>query len=269
MFEIIKDDICKVKEKLGLEKMLENAPVYLLPQKADTVNAVSYSLQQFMIDLEKSDVFPSKGNSLFHFFVEEGTSELGITTKLGMCDSLGRFKTNLEQWVVDLTLKYYIKGGIVLMSLTKPDDVIQDKIWCEQLFRHMRKYKNRFLFFISFEEKETERVQDWIGKEFLIETVPVKVPTEDDYYNHFACKCEQFGLQLGEDAESKIKSLINKYFSDVNYRTFDLWHEYTMWNFLKKNDESSVLQNEDLSEEILVKITKNNHNKKNTKKIGF
>ncbi len=269
MLKKTKDDLINASKKLGSEKALEFSPIYLIPQKNNSTEILIYSLEKLMTELDKNAVLSEKNGTCIRLCADFGIGDIVNSIQPGFYDDSGNFKKTLEYWINEIGLRYHVNQGIVLIDLKQTKDLFSEKVWCEQLFRHIKRYKKHFLFFVSFDESDSKEVKNWIEKFFFCETIEVKTITEDDYIAFFKLQLEQYGIQTGDNCAAALKSLLSKYKSDINYTVLDIWLRKIVWDVLKSTDSTPILQNNDLSEDTLSEIIKNFKSDSSTVKIGF
>ena len=269
MFQKVKDELVSASEKLNIEKVFELAPIYLLPQNEDCSDNIQYSLEQLLSELDSKGIVSEKDGACIRLSAEKGSIDIINSAGFGLYDDYGKFKKTLDQWLQDIGLKYHFYQGIVLLSVKKIKDLILEDVWCEQLFRHIKYYKNHFLFIISFDEKEIKDAESLMGKSFFCETIMPTKKTEKDYNEHITSLLEQYDTKLSEDAAICLTEILKKYYSDINYKIIDLWIKQILWNMLKNSGSDMTLNEIDLSETMLAEIVKSSKSETTGFSIGF
>ena len=269
MFQKITNDLINAAAKPDTEKVIMAAPIYLLPQKDYSNAMLRYSLEQLMIELDKYGVISEKDTAVINLYAENGSTDIINSVQAGLYNDSGKFKITLEQWLGDIVKRYHVAQGIVLISFHRVKDILSDEIWSDQLFRHIRCFKSRFLFFLSFDECDLKDIKAWVGKSFLCETIEPEEPSDDKYIENFDLLFKQSGLTIGVKAVEKISQIIKRHRSDIDQTVIDLWQKQIIWNVLTTNRSDTSLNENHISEDELVQIIESQKANKSGVKMGF
>ena len=269
MFQKITNDLINAAAKLESEKVIMAAPIYLLPQKDYSYAMLRYSLEQLMIELDKHGVISEKDAAVINLYAENGSTDIINSVQAGLYNDSGKFKKTLEQWLGDVVQRYHVNMGIVLISFPRVKDILSDEIWSDQLFRHIRCFKSRFLFFFTFDESDLKDIRAWVGKSFFYETIELEEPSDDDYIDRFAMFFKQYGFTISVKAVEKISQILKRHCSDIDYTVLDLWQKQIIWNVLTANGSDTSLNEKYISEDELVKIIESRKTNKSGVKMGF
>ena len=148
-------------------------------------------------------------------------------------------------------------------------DILSDEIWSDRLFRHIRYFKSRFLFFLSFDECDLKDIKAWVGKSFFCETIELEEPSDDDYIDSFAMTFKQYGFTVNVKAVEKLSQILKRHRYDIDYTVLDLWQKQIIWNVLTANGSDTSLNEKYISEDELVKMIESRKANKSGVTIGF
>jgi len=269
VFQKIIDDLINVSKTLNAKEMIEASPIYLVPQQSTNDETLPSALDRFMIQLDENGIISEKDSVCIRLFAEQGSANNVNSVCLGLYNDTGIFKKSLEDWINDIGLRYHLNHGIVLITLKQIKDIIADDIWYEQLFRHIKRFKNRFMFFISFEESELEDTANWIGKSFFYETIAAEKTTTEEHLKYILHLFEQYKIRIDEDAKKKLETILKDHQTVIDNTVVVLWQQTIIWNMLKRTDSNTILNQEYLSEDLLDDIIKRRKEEKPGIKIGF
>ena len=156
-----------------------------------------------------------------------------------------------------------------MISFPRVKDILFNEIWSDQLLRHIRCFKSRFLFFLSFDECDLKDIKAWVGKSFFCETIELEEPSDDDYIDSFAMTFKHSGFTISVKAVEKLSQILKRHRSDIDYTVLDLWQKQIMWNVLTTKGSDTSLNEKHISEDELVQIIESRKANKSGVKMGF
>ncbi len=269
MLKTITSELKNAAKKLNSEKVIKASPIYLLPQKNSSNEPIRYSLEQLMIELDKHGIISEKDSAFIYLNAEHGSADIVNSVQPGLYDDSGKFKRTLEQWLGNIVQKYHVNQGIVLISFSEVKDILSDEIWSDQLFRHIRCFKNRFLFFFSFDESDLKDVKAWAGKSFFCETIELEEPGDDDYIDSVVMSLNQYGFTVNVKAVEKFSRILKRHRSDIDYSVLDIWQKQIAWSAITSSESNSSLNEKYILEDELVQIIENRKSDKSGVTMGF
>ena len=156
-----------------------------------------------------------------------------------------------------------------MISFPRVKDILFNEIWSDQLLRHIRCFKSRFLFFLSFDECDLKDIKAWVGKSFFCETIELEEPSDNEYIVNFDLIFKQSGFTISVKAVEKLSQILKRHRSDIDYTVLDLWQKQIMWNVLTTKGSDTSLNEKHISEDELVQIIESRKANKSGVKMGF
>ena len=210
-----------------------------------------------------------KNAAVISLYAENGSTDIINSVQAGLYNDSGKFKSTLDQWLGEIVQKYHVDRGIVLISFSRVKDILSDEIWSDRLLRHIRCFKSRFLFFLSFDECDLKDIKAWVGKSFFCETIELEEPSDNEYIVNFDLIFKQSGFTISVKAVEKLSQILKRHRSDIDYTVLDLWQKQIMWNVLTTKGSDTSLNEKHISEDELVQIIESRKANKSGVKMGF
>lgn len=264
MLKEIRDALFRIGENVQKEKLFELCPVYFLTHHESNNGYIQDLLNALLCDLEDKELFISKSNTLLYYHLSYNRTD----SQLDLFDESGNYKKSLEQWLSYVSMKYHIESGIIMVSIDGDEPNMQDYLWWRQFFSDIRRYKKKFLLFISCDSSFSAVVHSMFEKEFF--TMPYQLDsfTVDDYFHWCIAQIGEYPIELNETAKTGLKNILSKYRSDINHHVLKIWLNTLLWNYYSKNGFGEFIFFDCSSEELLGRIIERCR-KDSSLRIGF
>ncbi|MCM1133627.1 MAG: hypothetical protein NC340_09175 [Ruminococcus flavefaciens] len=267
MINEIRDELCRIGEKVSREELFALSPVYLLSDVEENGSYLHYFMDDLCLDLEKSEIFSSKS----HIFLGLSLAYNRQEGQSGLYNDSGIFKAGLENWLAYISKRNHYDSGVVMIDIRNFKDIPQDCLWWKQFFTDIQRYKKDFLFFVSCGESDVAEIQNLLEKEVFTVRHNLTAFTADDYFDWFIAQMNSgfYSVLMTNPGKKLLKKLLTKYERDLSYHILNIWLVSLLWNFFKNGYNSEILPVKYLSEDLLVQTIEKCRKSENSSEIGF
>ncbi len=264
MIQKIRDELFRIGKKVNREQLFELCPIYFFTCHQKSDKHIQYILNNLRYDLANRELFASRSNVLLYYHLSYDSTE----SQLKLYDESGNYKNSLDKWLSYISVKYHIDCGIIMVNIEENKSSIQDHLWWKQFFSDLHKHKKKFLFFISCSLSFSSVICSMFEKEFFIMTYQIDKLMVEDYFNWCISQMKEYPINIDETTKMRLKNILEKYESDINYHILEIWMNSILWNYYSREELGTLISFDSIAGESLTRIIEKSK-ENDSLKIGF
>ncbi|MBO5371595.1 MAG: hypothetical protein J6A75_02630 [Lachnospiraceae bacterium] len=261
MFQIIAEELGKIAQVTDRKRALSMAPIYMFASKEESTRWFATALEELLEQLEKQKIFSSQMDGCIQLSLEYGIFSEYEREMIGLCNELGQFKSDLEQWIIYLQMQHQVVQGVICIQIKGKRELAEEQIWWRKFLRQIKKYQGEYLFLFQFSEENRHAMRNRLQKNCFCRSLQIKKPVAEEYVHAFKVTLGEKGFSLNEQGEAVLTALMEQYTDKIDSQILEQWQQEILWKFLVKEDvqkgENILFPVQYLSEKVLNKYIEN------------